>query len=104
MIAVRYMLGGLSEQQMDMLRSTIDADVTIALAALRVLGVVVVDQADDTAELTDLGRSAIRRLRGMADPGDPVLQVRITLTDVGDPPVWRRCSSRRPTRSAGSTG
>lgn len=90
MIAIRYMLGGLSEQQMDMLRSTVDADVTIAMAALGVLGVVVVDQADDTAELTDLGRSAIRRLRGMAEPGDPVLQVRITLRDVGDPLVWRQ--------------
>src|SRR5690242_7976915 len=26
----------------------------------------------------------------MAQPGDPLLQVRITLTDVDDPPVWRR--------------
>jgi hypothetical protein len=90
MIAVRYRLDSLSEQQMDMLRRTIDADVTIAMAALGILGVVVVDQADDTAEPTDLGRSAIRRLRRMAEPGDPVLQVRITLTDVGDPPVWRQ--------------
>jgi hypothetical protein len=90
MIAVRYMLGRLNEQQMDVLRATIDADVTIAMAALGVLGVVVVDQADDTAELTDLGRSATRRLRGMAEPGDPVLQVRITLRDVDDPPVWRQ--------------
>jgi Plasmid pRiA4b ORF-3-like protein len=90
LIAVRYMLGGLNEQQMDMLRRTIDVDVTIALAALGVLGVVVVDQASDTARLTDLGRSAIRRLRGMAEPGDAVLQVRITLRDVDDPPVWRQ--------------
>ena len=40
--------------------------------------------------LTDLGRYAIRRVRGMAQPGDPVLQVRVTLADVDDPPVWRR--------------
>ena len=26
----------------------------------------------------------------MAQPGDPVLRVRITLRDVGDPPVWRQ--------------
>ena len=26
----------------------------------------------------------------MAEPGDPVLQVRITLRDVDDPPVWRQ--------------
>jgi Plasmid pRiA4b ORF-3-like protein len=90
LIAVRYLLGGLNEQQMDMLRKTIDVDVTIAMAALGVLGVVAVDQAVDTAELTDLGRSAIRRRRGMAEPGDPVLQVRITLRDVDDPPVWRQ--------------
>ncbi|MGH3257522.1 MAG: plasmid pRiA4b ORF-3 family protein, partial [Streptosporangiaceae bacterium] len=90
MIAARYMLGRLSEQQMGTLRRTIDADVTIALAALAVLGVVAVDQASGTAGLTDLGRSAIRRLRGMAEPGEAVLQVRITLRDVGDPPVWRQ--------------
>src|SRR5208282_1398069 len=90
LVAARYLLGGLSEQQMDMLRRTIDVDVTIAIAALGILGVVAVDQASDTAELTDLGRLAIRRLRGMATPGDPVLQVRITLRDVDDPPVWRQ--------------
>ena len=90
MIAVRYLLGGLSEQQMDMLRRTIAADITIAVAALGVLGAAVIDRAGGTAELTDLGRSAIQRLRGMAQPGDPVLQVRITLRDVGDPPVWRQ--------------
>jgi hypothetical protein len=90
MIAVRYMLARLSEQQMNMLRKTIDVDVTIAIAALGILGVAAVDRAGETAELTDLGRSVIRRLRGMAQPGDPVLRVRITLRDVGDPPVWRQ--------------
>jgi hypothetical protein len=90
MIAAMYMLARLSEQQMEMLRRTIDTDITIAIAALSVLGVVVVDQASRTAGLTGLGRSAIRRLRGMAEPGDPVLQVRITLRDVDDPPVWRQ--------------
>jgi hypothetical protein len=88
MIAAMYMLAELNEQQMEMLRRTIDTDITIAIAALGVLGVV--DQASGTAGLTDLGRSAIRRLRGMAEPGDPVLQVRITLRDVDDPPVWRQ--------------
>jgi hypothetical protein len=88
MIAAMYMLAGLNEQQMEMLRRTIDTDIAIAIAALGVLGVV--DQASGTAGLTDLGRSAIRRLRGMAEPGDPVFQVRITLRDVDDPPVWRQ--------------
>jgi hypothetical protein len=89
-ITAMYMLYGLSELQMEVLQSTIEADVTIAVAALSVLGVVVVDQANDTAGLADLGRYAIRRLRGMAEPGDSVLQVRITLRYVDDPPVWRQ--------------
>jgi pRiA4b ORF-3-like protein len=85
-----YWFDDLSEQQLDMVHRTIGTDVTIALAALYVLGVVVVDQAADAAGLTDLGRSALRRLRGLAEPGDPVFQVRIALTEVGDPPVWRQ--------------
>ena len=90
LISAQYLLDGLGEQEMDRLRRTIDVDVTIALAALAILGVAVVDQASDTAGLTALGRFAIRRLRGMAEPGDPVLQVRITLRDVDDPAVWRQ--------------
>ncbi len=43
-----------------------------------------------SAGLTDLGRYAIRRVRGMAQPGDPVLQMRVTLADVDGPPVWRQ--------------
>jgi hypothetical protein len=90
LIAAMYMLAGLSELQMEMLQRTVETDVAIAIAALNVLGVVVVNEADNTAGLTDLGRFAIRRLRGMAEPGDRVLQVRIALMDVGDPPVWRK--------------
>jgi hypothetical protein len=37
--------------------------------------------------LTDLGRYAVRRVRGMAQPGDPVLQLRVTLACVDGPPV-----------------
>ena len=96
MIEARYVLSGLTRQQHDSLRRTIAVDVTIAMSALHVLGIVVLDRGadrdpdEDSAELTDLGRYAIRRLRGMAQAGDPLLQVRITLTDVDDPPVWRR--------------
>jgi hypothetical protein len=66
------------------------------MSALHVLGVVALYRGtdrnpdEDSAELTDLGRYAIRRLRGMAQAGDLLLQVRITLIDVDDPPVWRR--------------
>jgi Plasmid pRiA4b ORF-3-like protein len=90
MIASRYMLARLTELQHDSLRRTITVDAKIAMAALHVLGVVVLDRDQDTATLTDLGRYAIRRVRGMAQPGEPVLQVRITLADVTDPPVWRQ--------------
>jgi hypothetical protein len=89
-IAGMYMLHGLNELQMKLLQRTTETDVAIAIAALGVLGVVVVDEADDTARLTGLGGFAIRRLRGMAEPGDPVLQVRITLRYVDNPPVWRQ--------------
>jgi hypothetical protein len=54
-------------------------------AETHVLGVVVVHREADSAELTDLGRYAIRRVRGMAQPGDPVLQLRVTLADVDWP-------------------
>jgi hypothetical protein len=40
----------------------------------------------------------------MAEPGDPVLQVRITLRYVDDPPVWRQVLIPAAYLSAGSTG
>ena len=96
MIEARYLLSGLTQQQHDSLQRMIAVDVAIAMAALHLLGIVVLDRSadcdpdEDSAELTELGRYAIRRLRGMAQAGDPLLQVRITLLDVADPPVWRR--------------
>ena len=96
MIEARYVLSGLTRQQHDSLQRMIAVDVAIAMSALHVLGIVVVNRStdrdpdEDSAELTDLGRYAIRRLRGMAQTGDLLLQVRITLMDVDDPPVWRR--------------
>ena len=96
MIAAWYELGGLTELQHDFLRQTIAVDIEIAMSALHALGVVVLEtgtdreRADASAELTDLGRYSIGRLRDLAQPGDPLLQVRITLEDVADPPVWRR--------------
>lgn len=96
LIEARYVLDELTRQQRDSLQRMIAVDVTIAMSALHVLGIVVLDRGtdrnpdEDSAELTDLGRYAIRRLRGMAQAGDLLLQVRITLMDVDDPPVWRR--------------
>ena len=49
------MLADLAELPDDSLRRTIEVDVTIAMAALDVLGVVVLDREAGTAGLTDLG-------------------------------------------------
>ena len=89
-IEAQYMLGGLTKLQHDSLRRMIAVDVTIAMAALHVLGVVVLDREAGSVMLTDLGRYAVRRVRGMAQPGDPVLQLRVTLAGVDGPPVWRQ--------------
>jgi hypothetical protein len=90
MVADRYLLGGLTEQQLEMLRRTNDIDVSIAVAALVALGVATADGENDTMELTALGRFAIGRIRGLPQPGEAVLQVKITLVGAEDPPVWRR--------------
>ncbi len=89
-IEARYVLTDLTELQHDSLRRTIATDVTIAMAALHVLGIVVLDRKAGSVMLTDLGRYAIRRVRGMAQPGDPVLRLRVTLADVDGPLVWRQ--------------
>jgi hypothetical protein len=96
MIEARYVLSELTRQQHDSLERMVAVDVAIAMSALHVLGIVVLEPSadrnpdEDSARLTDLGRYAIRRLRGMAQAGDPLLKVRITLMDVDDPPVSRR--------------
>jgi hypothetical protein len=90
MVMTMFRFDEITEQQMNGLRMTVGMDVRIAIAALAALGVVSVDRAAETAEVTDLGSYAIRRLRGIAEPGGPVFQVRITLKYVDDPPVWRQ--------------
>jgi hypothetical protein len=103
MIEARYVLSVLTPVQRDRLHSAVDADIRIAMSHLQELGVAIVSRNSDevgqygnldwskaTAELTDLGRYAIRRLRGMAAPGDPVLTIRVALLDVDSPQVWRR--------------
>lgn len=66
-------------------------DTLDALQALEQLGAVRLTGArlDGVAELTALGRRAMRRKLGEAAPGEPVYRIRITLRDVTDPPVWR---------------
>jgi hypothetical protein len=102
MIDARYTFPGITAAQHDHLRGTIEADARIAMSALHVLGIVVLSRNSDevnkyggadwskgTADLTGLGRYAIRRLRGMAAPGAPVLKIQISLIGVDSPRVWR---------------
>ncbi len=90
MIAARYVLDGVDGLQLDMLWRRNHTDVTIAVEALAALGVAMIDDEAGTVELTPLGRFAIGRLRGAPLPGDPVLELKVTLAGVEDPVVWRR--------------
>ena len=102
MIDARYLLYRLTGEQLDRVRHTIEVDVREAMSALHMLGVVVLNRNSEdagqhgitdwskaTVELTGLGRYAIRRVKGMAQPGDPMLRTWITLLEVSDPSVWR---------------
>lgn len=90
LIEDRYRLDLLTDVQLDMLRETVETDVGIAMTALAGIGIARIDEMAETVELTLLGRFAIGRLRGLPQPGEPIFQVKITLLDVSDPPVWRR--------------
>ena len=71
-IADRYTLGRLTQQQRNTQQRIIAQDVVIAAAALHMLGIVVLNQpedgdpADDNTELTDLGQYAIGFLLDLA--------------------------------------
>ncbi|MFF0389850.1 plasmid pRiA4b ORF-3 family protein [Kitasatospora sp. NPDC004615] len=83
-----YVLDGLPEERLRLLRRSNDRDVDRVLATL--LGLGSVQRIGDAAALTSRGRQAMARLRGEARPGDPVYQLRIELADVEQPAVWRR--------------
>ncbi len=87
-VTARYVLDGATDVQLSTARRINDRDVRRALWVLADIGAVATNE--DTAELTELGRSGIRRQRGEPEPGDAVHQISVTLTDVADPMVWRR--------------
>ena len=87
-VTARYVLDDATEFQLGLWRQCNDRDVEYALDALRRLGAVTIE--DETAALTELGRSGVRRLLGEPEPGDPVYQLKITLVEQDAPPVWRR--------------
>lgn len=91
-VAAGYVLDDLTGQQRATWREFADRDLRRALGVLQDLGAVRLDPDGDreTAELTELAVWALRRRLGAPAPGEPVFQVKITLADVADPPVWRR--------------
>ncbi len=87
-VSAPYVLDDLTELQLETLHITTDRDTERALGALQRLGAVAL--GDKTAELTALGRSGMRGLLGVPEPGDSIYQVKITLLDIEGLPVWRR--------------
>ncbi|WP_157536385.1 plasmid pRiA4b ORF-3 family protein [Kitasatospora mediocidica] len=83
-----FILDDLPADRLRLLRQSNDRDVTLLLATLDGLGVL--QRTGDTASLTAAGRHTMARLRGEPRPGDPVYRLRIELTDVQQPLVWRR--------------
>jgi hypothetical protein len=78
-----------SEQQLDTLRHLNDRDVRHALEALGQFGAVRPSD-EESVELTELTLWAWHRQFGIPAPGELVYEVKITLAEVADPPVWRR--------------
>src|SRR6266511_457612 len=88
-VAAGYVLDDLTDQQLAILRQLNDRDVRHALEVLGQLGAVRFGDGESVG-LTELARWALGRRLGAPTPGDPVLQVRISLSEVADPAVWRR--------------
>lgn len=87
-VTAPYVLDDATEFQLGLWRRCNDRDTKFVLDVLRRLGAVTIE--DETAALTDLGRSGMRRLLEEPEPGDPVYQLKITLVEADAPPVWRR--------------
>ena len=88
-VAGGYVLDDFTDQQLATLEQLNDRDVRHALDVLQELGAVRRGDAG-TVELTELAWWALGRGSQGPAPGDPVLQLKVTLAGVADPPVWRR--------------
>ncbi len=89
-VAPRYVLDDITDQQLTTVRQLTDRDVRHALEVLGQLDAVCPSVNGKSVELTELALWAWRRRLGAPAPGDPVYQLKITLAEVADPPVWRR--------------
>jgi hypothetical protein len=88
-VAGGYVLDDLSDQQLATFRALNDRDVRHALEVLQEVGAV---RGGDqgTVEPTELALWALGRTSQAPAPGDPILQIWVTLAGMTDPPVWRR--------------
>ncbi|WP_371498477.1 plasmid pRiA4b ORF-3 family protein [Kitasatospora sp. NBC_00374] len=82
-----FVLDNLPEDRLRLLRQSNDRDVDRLLTALKGLGAA--QQTGKSVTLSSVGRQAMARLRGEPSPGDPVHELRIQLSDVDQPSVWR---------------
>ncbi len=83
-----YFLEDAPEQHRSLWRKMNDRDVLHALSVLERFGAL--RRSEERATLTELGSWWIRRAAGDPSQGDPILQVKIGLLGVSEPPVWRR--------------
>jgi hypothetical protein len=88
----RYVIPDAPDPRGPRWRRVNDRDTELALQALASLGALRLSGTGEAAvaELTALGVRGVRRMLGDAGPGEPVYELRVTLLDVSDPPVWRR--------------
>ncbi|MGB3442323.1 MAG: plasmid pRiA4b ORF-3 family protein [Actinophytocola sp.] len=87
-VTAPYVLDDATEFQLGLWRQCNDRDVRFVLDVLRRLGAVTIE--DETVAMTALGLSGMRTLLDEPDAGEPVYQLKITLVDADEPPVWRR--------------
>ena len=82
----------LTDVQQATLRRCNDRDVRRALGVLDQFGAVRLDgeQTEQTVELTALGGWAMARRLGEPEPGEPILQIKVTLLETAAPVMWRR--------------
>ncbi|WP_151898242.1 hypothetical protein [Streptomyces sp. C8S0] len=78
-----YVLDDLSPERLQHLRVAGDHDVHRTLKAMASLDVVLL--TEDTAELTEGGRTQTARMHGEPVPGDTVLRILVELADVDNP-------------------
>jgi Plasmid pRiA4b ORF-3-like protein len=88
-VTAGYVLDDATDRQLATWRAVNDRDVRHALEVLQRLGAVHRSNRE-SGELSELALWALGRRLGAPAPGAPVFQVKITLAEVDDPPVWRR--------------